>query len=553
MPHSAADLILLNGRFVTLDPQSRIVDALAIKDGRILALGSTDDVENVSGPETERRDMVGRTVIPGIVDSHCHPDSAAARLAGWHNLEPAAVASREALLSRIADAAAALPAGGWFAGYRFNERKSGGYPSLAELDRASGGKPLFILRTDGHLGLANSAAFQALGIDSDSADPPFGAFDHDPETGALTGLVRETAAHLFIDHIQAQDRVEDMMDGLKTVFGEFLSYGITSAYNSLTSSKAIQAYQRMKEAQRLKLRVGIIVSGREEGLVEAFVRAGIRSGFGDDLVRVIAVEWCPDCSTSGRTAAYYEPYVGETVLGEPQDNTGMLLYELGDLRERATAAHRAGLQVCVEGVGDRGIDFALDVIESALEAHPTEDHRMRVEHCCYVTPELLERIKRMQVIDSSATGFMYELGDAYRANRGAEAMGRMWPHRSLIDAGVPAPGHSDAYICTPNPFTAMWSMVNRLSDSGGTLDGPEAPSQAVTIEEALRAYTLLGAYSGREEAIKGSLEPGKLADLAVLDRDILSIPSEEIREVQALASFVGGEEVYRRNGASLSG
>jgi predicted amidohydrolase YtcJ len=461
-------------------------------------------------------------------------------------LDPGRIASRAELLDTIAAATGTIAPEAWFAGYRFNERKSGGYPSRAELDRATAGRPLFILRTDGHLGLVNSAALAALGIDEGTTDPPFGAFDRDPASGAMTGLVREAAAQLFVERIHADDKVEDIMAGLQAVFDEFLGFGITSVYNSLTTSKAIQAYQRLKDQSLLKPRVGIIASGREEGLVEALIQAGIRSGFGDDQLRIIGVEWCPDCSTSGRTAAYYEPYVGERALGEPEPNTGMLLYDLEDLKARAVAAHRAGLMVCIEGVGDRGIDFALDAIEAALAADPKPDHRMRVEHCCYVTPAILERLKRLGVTDSSATGFMYELGDAYRANRGEEAMRCMWPHRALIDADVPAPGHSDAYVCTPNPFTAVWAMVCRKSDSGGPLDAPGAPSQAINVTEALRAYTLLGAYSGREEEVKGSLEVGKLADLAVLDRDILTIPPEEIREVQVDMTFVGGALVFQR-------
>lgn len=405
------------------------------------------------------------------------------------------------------------------------------------------------MRTDGHLGLVNSAGFAALGIDKETADPPFGAFNRDPDTGDLTGLVRETAAHLFIDHAQSVDTPESQAEGLRIVFDDYLSHGITSVYNSLTCSKAISAYQMMKADGSLKLRVGIIGSGREDGLVESLIASGIRSGFGDDWVKVVAVEWCPDCSTSGRTAAYYEPYIGEKALGEPEHNTGMLLYDLDDLAARATAAHKAGLLVCIEGVGDRGIDFALDAIEAALAAHPVEDHRMRVEHCCYVTPTILERIKTLGVVDSSATGFMYELGDAYAANRGQDAMQHMWPQRALIDAGIPAPGHSDSYICTPNPFVAMWAMVNRQSDSGGSLDTPGAPSQAVTVEEALRAYTILGAYSGREEAIKGSLEVGKLADLAVLDRDLMTIPANDIRNVEVEVTVVGGTVMYERNQA----
>ncbi len=546
MYQSEPDLIVHNGKIVTLDGDSREASALAVRDGKIAAVGDEATITALAGKGTAFIDLDGRAAIPGIVDSHCHPDGAASRVIRWHDLSPNRIQSREALLGHIEQATSEIGADDWFYGYRLNENKSGGYPTLAELDAASQGRPLFILRTDGHLGLVNSPAFTAMGIDKDSPDPPFGAFDHDPGTGELTGLVRESAAHIFIEDAAKGDTVAGLREGLQVVFDDYLSHGITSVYNSLTCSTAIQAYQVMRDDGSLKLRVGIIASGREDGLIESLIAAGMRSGFGDDWVRVVAVEWCPDCSTSGRTAAYYEPYQGKKVLGEPEHNTGMLLYELDDLTARAKAAHEAGLLVCIEGVGDRGIDFALDAIEAALEAHPVEDHRMRVEHCCYVTPPILARLKNLGVVDSSATGFMYELGDAYLANRGAEAMQHMWPHRALIDAGVPAPGHSDSYVCTPNPFTAIWSMVTRQSDSGGNLDTPGQSSQAVSVEEALRAYTILGAYSGREEAIKGSLEVGKLADLAVLDRDIMTIPPQDIRNVEVDLTIVGGQVMYER-------
>ena len=540
MPRLAADLILRNGRIHTLDARSSIASALAIRDGRILAVGDEADLDGLSGPETKIMDLGGRTAIPGIVDSHCHPDSYAARLAGWEDVGPNRIQSRAALLARLSDVAAARGTDEWVVAYRLNENKSGGYPTLAELDAAGQGRPLFILRTDGHIGLANSRAFQELGIDRDTPDPAFGRFDHHPETGELTGLMRETAVHLFLDVIHGADTPARLADGLEKVFDDWARYGITTVYNSLAGSRSIQAYQLLRQQERLRMRVGIIVSGREDGLVESYVKAGIRSGFGDGMVRIIGVAWCPDCSTSGRTAAYYEPYVGRKIEGEPEPNTGMLLYELEDLKLRALAAHKAGLQVMIEGVGDRGIDFALDVIEHCLAAHPVADHRMRVEHCCYVTPPILERLKRVGAVDSSATGFMYDLGEVYRANRGEAAMRWMWPHRSLIDAGIPAPGHSDAMVCDPNPFFALWSMVNRKAQTGASLDEAEA----VTAEEALRAYTVLGVWSGREEAVKGSLEPGKLADIAVLDRDYFSIPAEEIREVGVTATLLGGRLVH---------
>jgi predicted amidohydrolase YtcJ len=540
-----ADLILKNGNIATLDDAGRFVSALAARDGRIVAMGEFSALASLEGPGTRVIDLQGHTAIPGIVDSHCHPDAYAARLARWQDLSPATIQSRESLLARIASVCENLADDEWFLGYRLNENKSGGYATLAELDEAGGGRPVFILRTDGHLGLANSAAFAACGIGDDAADPPFGCFDRHPDSGGFTGLVRESAAHLFLDRIHAADTPASVGAGLAKVFDEFLCHGITTVYNSLTGSVGIQAYQQLHQQGRLPLRVGIIISGREEGLAEAFVRAGIRSGFGDDWLRIIGVEWCPDCSTSGRTAAYYEPYQGIPIAGEVENNTGVLLYELDDLKRRASAAHEAGLQVMVEGVGDRGIDFALDVIEAVLQKHPRSDHRMRVEHCCYVTPAILHRLERLAVVDSSATGFMYELGDAYRANRGADAMGRMWPHRSLIDRGIAAPGHSDAWVCSPNPFTAMWSMVNRKTDSGQSLD----ESQAISATEALRAYTTLGAFAGREEKIKGTLEPGKLADVAVLDRDFFTVPKDEIRHVGVDMTIVGGVVRYQRGAA----
>jgi len=538
---AAADLVLLNGRVATMDARGSECSALAAFGGRIVALGDDAAVRAVKGPLTRVLDAEGRRVVPGIVDSHAHPDAYAIRLRTWTLLSPDRVRSREELLATIRRGCEALPPGRWFAGYRLNERASGGYPTLDELDAASDGRPLFILRTDGHLGLANRAAFASCGVGPDASDPPFGRFDRDPRTGAFTGLVRETAAHAFLAAVHGADSEADIADGMEAVQDECLRHGITSVANSLCPSKAIRAYQRMRREGRWRIRMGIIASGRESGLVEHLIGAGIQSGFGDEWLRLIGAEWCPDCSTSGRTAAYHEPYRGDPVPGEPVPNTGMLLYEAEDLAARATAAHRAGLQVMIEGVGDRGIDFALDAMEAALRAHPAPDHRMRVEHCCCVTPPILDRLRRGGFVDSSATGFMDELGEAYAANRGQEAMRWMWPHRSLIDAGVPAPGHSDFAVCRVSPWTAIACMVGRRTAGGTDLDAREA----VTPAEALRAYTWLGAWAQREEHEKGSLEVGKLADFAILDRDPLAADADAIRGTRVLATVVGGEIRHR--------
>jgi hypothetical protein len=532
-----ADFALLGGRIATMDAAGSEVTALAALHGRIVALGDDHAIRQHIGPGTAVLHAEGARVLPGIVDSHAHPDAYAIRLRTWTLVSPDLVRTRDELLNTIRARCADLPAGRWAAFYRLNERQSGGYPTLDELDSASGGKAIFILRTDGHLGLANRAAFAACGVDENTPDPAFGRFDR--HAGRLTGLVRETAAHVFLSAIHGQDSEADIADGMELVQDACLRHGITSVANSLTPTHAIRAFQTMRRDGRWRMRMGIIASGRDEPLIPHLIGAGIRSGFGDEFLRVIGVEWCPDCSTSGRTAAYWEPYVGAPIPGEPTPNTGMLLYDRADLTERATAAHKAGLQVMIEGVGDRGIDFALDVMEAALAAHPVADHRMRVEHCCYVTPPILARLKRGGFVDSSATGFMDELGEAYAANRGQDAMRWMWPHRSLIDAGVPAPGHSDFAVCRVSPWTAIAAMVTRRTAGGTDLDAREA----ITPREAIHAYTWLGAWAQREEHEKGSLEPGKLADLIVLDRDVLD--GEGIAEARVTATVVGGRIRHR--------
>jgi len=538
----AADLIVTNGAIHTLDAGERVVEALAVGESRIMALGAKSDIAALRGPETEVIDLAGRTAIPGIIDSHCHPDMHAMMLLKQHDLGWPNVASLDDCLKVVGKVTATLDPDAWFFGYRYNDVKCSGVPTIALLDAVSNGRPVFIQRTDSHIGYANSRACELVGIDKDTPDPPFGVIDHDPETGDLTGLMRESAAHRFRGIAGEDNTVDDYVAGLPPLFERFLSLGITSVHNSLTCSNAIRAYQIMKATGRLHLRVGVIANGFEDGLIASLIAAGVRGGFGDEWVRVIGVEWCPDCSTSGRTAYYYEPYVGTPIPGEPRPNHGMLLYDPEDLKAKALEAHKAGLRVCMDGVGDHGIDVVLDAYEAALKAHPVADHRMRVEHCCYVTPEIRARLKRLGVIDSSATAFMHDLGDAYIANRGAAAMENMWPHRTLIDEGMIAPGHSDAPVCDPNPWLAIWSMVTRRTDTGQ----PIGLSQAVSVTEALRAYTIHGAYAGNEEAIKGTLEVGKLADIAVLDRDVFAAPADDLRETRTEMTIVGGAVKFRR-------
>jgi predicted amidohydrolase YtcJ len=526
-----ADLVFINGKVITVNERDEIVEAVAVRDGRILRVGSNEHVQGVLGENTEVHDLGGLSLLPGLIDSHMHPGSYGVFWVRGVRCGPD-VASIDELLERIKGKADATPKGRWILGYTLDDVKLGRYPTRTELDSVCPDNPLYIQRRDGHIGVVNSLALEAGGITRDTPDPPHGKIDRD-EGGEPTGVLRETAKDVVYIKMPPYT-VEEYVDGLRHVFDEFISLGLTTIHASMTDSKEFRAMQMLKAANVLKLRVCVHASGREEGILESLIAAGIQTPFGDDWLKLTEIEWVFDTSTSGRTAAYYRHYVGEP------DNFGILLYDQDDITDRVTRAHKAGLRVGLDGIGDRGIDRALDAIEAALKESPREDHRHRIEHCCYVPPPIQERLKELGVIDASANGFLHDLGEAYRANRGEEEMRWMWPHRTLIDQGIPAPAHSDCPVCSPNPWLGIYGLVTRKSSGGEVLYANEG----ITPLEAIKAYTIDGAYSAWEEETKGSIEPGKIADLIVVDRDPMTIPHEELKDVKTVMTVVDGKILY---------
>ena len=528
-----ADLVLLNGRIVTVDAEDSVVSAVAIRGSRIEEVGSDKDVSRWIGEGTVVIDLDGKTVLPGLIDSHMHPGSYGAFKVRGVQCGPD-LESIEELLDILKVKSESTPEGRWVLGYSLDDVRLGRYPTRQELDSVTPKNPLYIQRRDGHIGVVNSLALEAGGITKDTPDPPHGKIDRD-ESGEPTGVLRELAKDLVYSKIPG-NTVDDYHDGLGIVNDEFLSLGLTTVHASMTTSDEFKALQWLKRDGELALRYCVHASGREDGMLEALIAAGIQTPFGDDWLKITEIEWVFDTSTSGRTAAYYDPYVGEP------ENYGILLYDQDDITDRVTRAHKAGLRVGLDGIGDRGIDRALDAIEAALKEEPREDHRHRIEHCCYVPPQIQDRLLELKVIDASANGFLHDLGDAYKANRGEAQMRWMWPHRTLIDRGIPSPAHSDCPVCTPNPWVGIYGLVARKTSRGDTLYAGEG----ITPMEAIRAYTIDGAYAAWEEEIKGSIEPGKLADLVVVDRDPFTIPGDDLKNVEAVITVVGGRIAYRR-------
>ncbi|HYG43525.1 MAG TPA: amidohydrolase [Bordetella sp.] len=525
------EIVLHGGRIATLDAVLGVVPAVAIRNGRIVAAGSDADCLALAGPDTVKVPLRGAFVMPGINDSHCHPDGQAVKAGRWDDLSqglagPASLAGRIAAFDRLAAPDA------WYLGFRFDERDIGGYPARQLLDAAAPDRPVFLLRRDAQVGIANAAALSRLR--ASAAEIPAHCLDD------ASGMAHGRGVFAFTALIAASDCIDDYLQGYPAIFRDMARLGITSVHNALTSRLAAQAYRRLHAEHALPVRVGMMLNGRDLDLIDETIEAGMRFGHGDAGLHLLGVEYGSDGSTSGRTAAYYAPYTGQDGDNGVPANRGDLNFSAEELAAKVARVMGAGLQVAATGNGDRGIDFALDAFERGLAQYP-QAVPPRIEHCCCAPPDIQHRMARLGVIDSSASGFLYNLGDAYLRNRPDADMPWFWPHRSMLAQGVLVCGHSDAPVCERNPFLGMAAMVTRKTASGAVIN----VSQAISIDAAMRCYTVNPAIAENQAAAKGTLAPGRWADLIVLDRDLYAIDAEQIRETAVQATLVGGRTVYR--------
>lgn len=298
---------MLNGKVLTVDAGDSVAQAVAIRGNHILSVGTVEEVSEAIKEGIEVIDLEGRMVIPGLIDSHMHPGSYGVFWLRGVKCGPD-VDSIDELLQSIGEKAGTTPEGRWILGYALDDIKLSRYPSHEELDSVTPRNPLYIQRRDGHIGVANSLALEAAGIDRNTPDPPHGKIDRD-EDGEPTGVLRESAKDLVTAKLPPYT-VEEYIEGLKHVFEEFVSLGLTTVHASMTDSKEFRAMQELRRKGELGLRVCVHTSGREEGMLEDLIAAGIQTPFGDEWLKITEVEWIFDTSTSGRTAAYYRPYVG---------------------------------------------------------------------------------------------------------------------------------------------------------------------------------------------------------------------------------------------------
>ncbi|MCX7669379.1 MAG: amidohydrolase, partial [Anaerolineae bacterium] len=536
-----ADLILYNGNIHTMDATVPRAEAIAIAAGRVLAIGRNDEIRPLAGRAAQAVDLAGRTVTPGFTDAHLHFLSYGI---GLQEIELAGIASLDEALARVAERAAITPPGQWLTGRGWDHTLwgSGAFPTRQDLDRVAPDHPVFLRRKCGHAGWANTRALELAGITADTPAPFGGAIDRDPVTGQPTGILKDAAMELIFRLFQ-EPSLEEATAAIKAAMPYAHRAGLVGVH-TMEGAAALRAFQALHAAGELKLRVTMQIP--EENL-DAAIQVGLRSGFGDEWLRIGGVKIFSDGALGAATAWMLEPYEGEP------ENYGLAMATSEHLRAVIGKASRAGIAAFVHAIGDRANREVLDAIAEARKAETDRASfatrraplRHRIEHAQIVHPDDVPRFAALGVIASMqpihATQDML-IADARWGKRSAHA----YAWRSLLNAGAVLAFGSDCPVEDLDVMKGIYAAVTRRRADGTPGPAGWYGEQRLTVAEAVHAYTVGCAYASGEETLKGSLTPGKVADLVVLSQDIFARPPEAILETQVVATTIGGEWAYQQ-------
>ena len=522
------DLILHNANIHTIDPANPHAQAIAITRGRFLAVGSNDEILRLAAGSARKIDLGGKTVVPGFIDAHTHP-----AMSGLKHLREVDcdLRSISAIQEAIRKRAAITPPGQWVLAFKYDDTKTADGRKLtrADLDAVVQDHPVFISHRGGHSAYVNSAALRIVDVNDKTPDPSGGQFVRDPD-GYLTGAILERAIETFDRHIPSTYTRADRQAGVRIISKMMSQAGVTSVHDAEGSPDDLRAYQDAHEAGEFSLRVYCFIAAP---YIDRMIAAGVRTGLGNEWVRIGAAKFVADGSISERTARLLQPYVGR-----PNDY-GILVTEEEEQYRLSRKVYEAGWQIGTHANGDVAIDQTLRVYERLNREIPRHDPRFRLEHCTVVNESLIRRMKALGAIPNPFSTYVYYHGEKMK-EYGPERLNWMFAVRSFLDAGIPVTATSDY---PPGPFEPMMALQSSVTrtDSKGNVWGPK---QRVTVAEALRVGTIHGAYAAFEENIKGSIEVGKLADLVVLGRDPLQEDPFSLIRIPIERTMAGGKWVY---------
>jgi predicted amidohydrolase YtcJ len=531
----AADLLVTHAAIWTGDPRQPSASAIAIIGERIAAIGDADAIDRWRGSNTQVIDAGGRRVVPGFNDAHVHFVDGGAQL---ENVDLKDADSPAEFARRITARARAKP-GEWILGGDWDDQRWSppSLPTRALIDDATNGTPVFVVRYDGHMALANSAALGRAGVTEQTPDPPGGEIVRDAN-GLPTGVLKDAAMN-YVQRVIPKMTTAARVHAIKSALTHAASVGVTSVQDMNPSYDDIAAYADL--ANRSELTARIYAAPMETGWYDQ-AKIGISRSFGSAWLRIGAVKGYADGSLGSTTAYFFQPYT------DAPNTRGLLADEmqpLADMRTRLMAADHAGLQLCMHAIGDAGISAMLDLFTDVAAANGDRDRRLRVEHAQHIAAKDFERFRTLKVIASVQPYQAIDDGRWAERRIGPERVKTTYAFKTLLDHGVPLAFGTDWSVAPLNPLLGLYAAVTRA-----TLDGKNpggwVPEQKLTIEQAVRAYTAGSAFAEFQERDKGTLARGKLADLVVLSDDIFAIAAERIKDVRVLTTIAGGQVVHQR-------
>ncbi len=541
VPENPADVVLTGGNIVTMADGAPAAQAIAVRGDRIAAVGSDAEIEALVGPETQVIRLDGKTVVPGMIDAHVHFTN----LGRQQQILNARGMSKEEIVTEVGRRAAASPPGDWIEGRGWDQNtwQVREFPTKADLDGVSPDNPVFLKRIDGHAAWVNSAALMAASISRDTPDPAGGQIIRDA-AGDPTGTLIDNGFRLAEREIPPPSHAQ-RRQAVHLAIEEALASGLTGVHEAGGSREEIEVYLEMLEHDDFDFRLYEFVRWPENeeeqphtyDELDYFLEQGPQVGLYDNRLTIRGIKMSIDGAMGSRGAALLEPYADDP------GNTGLFRLSEDEIYDTILRGLEAGFQTATHAIGDAANRVVLDAFERAIEESGVADHRLRIEHAQILHPDDVGRFAELGVLPSMqpthATSDMHWVVDRVGEQRTTFA----YAWRTLLDSGVRMPGGSDAPVESVKPLWGIYSAVTRQDHDPGDA-APWHPEQLVTREEALRMFTIDAAYGAFEEDLKGSLEVGKLADMVVLSRDIMTIAAPEILETAVLTTILGGRIVY---------
>jgi len=512
-----ADLVLFNANVMTMDSSCPTAQLIAIQDNRIIAVGKDDDLREFQRRNTKTIECRGKTVLPGFIDAHCHLHALAESRVTL-NLEPHHnVRSISDVQTKIKASSQQLPSGAWIRGRGYNEfyLAEKRHPNRWDLDQVTSAHPIKLTHRTGHAHVLNSLALKMVGISNETPDPPDGLIDRDVKTGEPTGVLYRMGDYLSSKIPPLENHQLDQ--GIRIANDELLSMGITSIQDASSHNGIDQwkMFRRWKDTGFLNPRVAMMLGSES---FSVYRKEDFETQTDKSQLRLSGVKIILD------------------------ETTGHLSPGLAELNEMVLKIHRSGFQACLHAVEENTVETACSAIEYALRKLPKSDHRHRIEHCSVCSPPLAKKLAALGIIVVTQPSFIYYSGDRYLRTVPAEELKHLYPIRTLLESGVKVAASSDCPIAPENPLMGVYAASSRMTETGEAVLSEEK----ITPEEALRMYGENAARATFEEHLKGSISPGKLADLVVINGDPTKLPFNEIKEIKVEMTILDGEIVWER-------